>query len=186
DDGKIDPADFAAAEVPVAELPDSCLLYLMGSRYCETDKLSQTAWDLFGKVSPGWGRVQAVCDFVHRHIKFDYMQARSTRTAFEAFNERIGVCRDFAHLAVALCRCLNIPARYVNGHLGDIGVPVVDPMDFSATGRGGHSILATTSHGSGGSSSLEAGTRQISRSSTRSGRMSSSLFGSGHTRSSIR
>src|SRR5271157_167094 len=186
DDGKIDQANFAAVEVPVAELPDSCLLYLMGSRYCETDKLSQTAWDLFGKVPPGWGRVQAVCDFVHRHIKFDYMQARATRTAFEAFEERIGVCRDFAHLAVTLCRCLNIPARYVNGHLGDIGVPVVDPMDFSATGRGGHSILATTSHGSGGSSSLEAGTRQISRSSTRSGRMSSSLFGSGHTRSSIR
>ena len=132
DDGKIDPADFGAVEVPVAELPNSCLLYLMGSRYCETDKLSQTAWDLFGKVPPGWGRVQAVCDFVHRHIKFDYMQARATRTAFEAFNERIGVCRDFAHLAVTLCRCLNIPARYVNGHLGDIGVPVVDPMDFSA------------------------------------------------------
>ena len=104
----------------------------MGSRYCETDKLSQTAWDLFGKTPPGWGRVQAVCDFVHRHIKFDYQQARSTRTAFEAFEERIGVCRDFAHLAVTLCRCLNIPARYVNGHLGDIGVPVVDPMDFSA------------------------------------------------------
>ena len=132
DDGKIDPADFGAAEVPVAQLPDSCLLYLMGSRYCETDKLSQLAWDLFGKISPGWGRVHAVCDFAHRHIKFDYLQARSTRTAFEAFNERVGVCRDFAHLAVTLCRSLNIPARYVNGHLGDIGVPVVDPMDFSA------------------------------------------------------
>src|SRR5271155_5292815 len=113
DDGKIDPANFAAREVPVAELPDSCLLFLMGSRYCETDKLSQTAWDLFGNVPPGWERVQAVCDFVHQHIKFDYQQARSTRTAFETFEERIGVCRDFAHL-------------------GDIGVPVVDPMDFSA------------------------------------------------------
>ena len=132
DDGKIDPANFAAVEVPVAELPDSCLLYMMGSRYCETDKLSQAAWDLFGKVPPGWGRVQAVCDFVHAHIKFDYMRARATRTAFEAFEERVGVCRDFAHLAVTLCRCLNIPARYINGHLGDIGVPVVDPMDFSA------------------------------------------------------
>src|SRR5271157_853387 len=175
DDGKIDPADFAAAEVPVAELPDSCLLCLMGSRYCETDKLSQGAWDLFGKIPPAGGTCRRFA-----------ISARSTRTAFEAFNERVGVCRDFAHLAVTLCRCLNIPARYVNGHLGDIGVPVVDPMDFSATGRGGHSILATTSHGSGGSSSLEAGTRQISRSSTRSGRMSSSLFGSGHTRSSIR
>ena len=132
DDGKIDPAAFGAKEVPVADLPDSCLIFLMGSRYCETDKLSQSAWDLFGKTSPGWGRVQAVCDFVHQHITFDYLQARSTRTAFEAFSERIGVCRDFAHLALTLCRCLNIPARYVNGHLGDIGVPVVDPMDFSA------------------------------------------------------
>jgi Transglutaminase-like superfamily len=100
DDGKIDPANFAAREVPVADLPDDCLLFLMGSRYCETDKLSQTAWDLFGQVPPGWGRVQAVCDFVHEHIKFDYQQARSTRTAFEAYQERIGVCRDFAHLAV--------------------------------------------------------------------------------------
>jgi transglutaminase-like putative cysteine protease len=121
-----------AREWPVADLPDDTLVYLMGSRYCETDRLSQAAWDLFGHLTPGWGRVQAVCDFVHNHIAFDYQQARSTRTAFDAFNERIGVCRDFAHLAVALLRCLNIPARYVNGHLGDIGVPVVDPMDFSA------------------------------------------------------
>jgi transglutaminase-like putative cysteine protease len=113
-------------------LPDDCLRFLLGSRYCETDKLSQIALDLFGNTPPGWGRVQTVCDFVQQHIKFDYQQARSTRTAFEAYEERIGVCRDFAHLAVALCRCLNIPARYVNGHLGDIGVPVGDPMDFSA------------------------------------------------------
>jgi transglutaminase-like putative cysteine protease len=131
-DGKVDRAAFGAREVPVPDLPDACLVYLMGSRYCETDKLSQAAWDMFGRTPPGWGRVQAVCDFVHGHIRFDYQQARSTRTAFEAFNERVGVCRDFAHLAVTLCRCLNIPARYVNGHLGDIGVPVVDPMDFSA------------------------------------------------------
>lgn len=122
----------SARELPVPDLPDDCLVFLMGSRYCETDRLSQIAWDLFGNVSPGWSRVQAICDFVHGHIRFDYMQARSTRTAFDAFHERVGVCRDFAHLAVALCRCLNIPARYVNGHLGDIGVPVVDPMDFSA------------------------------------------------------
>jgi transglutaminase-like putative cysteine protease len=132
DDGKPDAFVPGARETPVADLPDDCLAYLMGSRYCETDRLSQAAWDMFGALAPGWGRVQAVCDFVHNHIKFDYLQARSTRTAFEAFNERIGVCRDFAHLAVTLCRCLNIPARYVNGHLGDIGVPVVDPMDFSA------------------------------------------------------
>ena len=122
--------------MPVADLPDDCLVYLMGSRYCETDKLSQAAWDMFGNIAPGWGRVQAVCDFVNRHIQFDYQQARATRTAFEAFNERVGVCRDFAHLALTFCRCLNIPARYVNGHLGDIGVPVVDPMDFSRVDRG--------------------------------------------------
>jgi transglutaminase-like putative cysteine protease len=132
DDGKIDAADWTAREVAVVDLPDECLVYLLGSRYCETDRLSQTAWDMFGTTAPGWGRVQAICDFVHSHIRFDYTQARSTRTALEAFNEGVGVCRDFAHLALTLCRCLNIPARYVNGHLGDIGVPVVDPMDFSA------------------------------------------------------
>ena len=132
DDGRPDRVALNAQEVPVPNLPDDSLVYLMGSRYCETDKLSQLAWDIFGAVVPGWGRVQAVCDFVHNHIRFDYMQARSTRTAFEAYHERVGVCRDFAHLAVAFCRCLNIPTRYVNGYLGDIGVPVVDPMDFSA------------------------------------------------------
>jgi transglutaminase-like putative cysteine protease len=132
DDGQPDRAVPGARELAVPELPDDCLVYLLGSRYCETDLLSQIAWDKFGGVAPGWNRVQAICDFVHAHIRFDYMQARSTRTAFEAFNERVGVCRDFAHLAVTLCRCLNVPARYVNGHLGDIGVPVVDPMDFSA------------------------------------------------------
>jgi transglutaminase-like putative cysteine protease len=132
DEGKPDVIAPSARELAVADLPDECLVYLMGSRYCETDRLSQTAWDMFGNIAPGWGRIQAICDFVHGHIRFDYMQARSTRTAFEAFNERVGVCRDFAHLALTLCRCLNIPARYVNGHLGDIGVPIVDPMDFSA------------------------------------------------------
>lgn len=132
DDGKPDKVLPSGQELPVPELPDDCLAYLMGSRYCETDRLSQSAWDMFGTIAPGWGRVQAICDFVHEHIRFDYMQARSTRTAFEVFHERVGVCRDFAHLAVTLCRCLNIPARYINGHLGDIGVPVVDPMDFSA------------------------------------------------------
>jgi transglutaminase-like putative cysteine protease len=132
DDGVPEKAIPDAREISVPDLPDDCLVYLMGSRYCETDRLSQAAWDMFGSVPPGWGRVQAICDFVHNHISFDYMQARSTRTAFEAFHERVGVCRDFAHLALTLCRCLNIPACYVNGHLGDIGVPVVDPMDFSA------------------------------------------------------
>ncbi len=132
DDGTHDPVDLEATEVPVAELPDDCLVFLLGSRYCETDRLSQIAWDLFQNVPPGWARVQAICDFVHGHIKFDYQRARSTRTAFEGYEERIGVCRDFAHLAIALIRCMNMPARYVNGYLGDIGVPLNDPMDFSA------------------------------------------------------
>ncbi|MBL8806245.1 MAG: transglutaminase family protein [Rhodospirillales bacterium] len=131
-DGRPDIQHLSGREVPVAALPDDCLSYLMGSRYCETDRLSQIAWDLFGALAPGWARVQAICNFVHAHIRFDYMKASSTRTAFEVFHGRTGVCRDFAHLAVAFCRCLNIPARYVNGYLGDIGVPVVEPMDFSA------------------------------------------------------
>jgi len=132
DNGLHDPVFWDAQEVPVADLPDDCLVYLMGSRYCETDKLSQIAWDNFGSLAPGWGRVQSICDFVHRHITFGYKDARSTRTALEAYGEGIGVCRDYAHLAIALCRCMNIPARYINGHLGDIGVPILDPMDFSA------------------------------------------------------
>ncbi|MEX2629313.1 MAG: transglutaminase family protein [Tistlia sp.] len=132
DSGAHDPVFAEAAQVPVAELPDECLVYLMGSRYCETDRLSQSAWDLFGQVAPGWSRVQAICDYVHGHIAFDYMAARSTRTAFEGHEEKVGVCRDYAHLAIAFCRAMNIPARYVNGYLGDIGVPINDPMDFSA------------------------------------------------------
>ena len=112
--------------------PEDTLVYLLGSRYCETDRLSDIAWALFGNTRPGWGRVQAICDFVHQHITFGYQHARPTKTAWEAFNERQGVCRDFAHLAVTFCRCMNIPARYCTGYLGDIGVPVSDaPMDFS-------------------------------------------------------
>jgi transglutaminase-like putative cysteine protease len=132
DDGGLDPVDLDAEEIRVAALPHDCLVFLMGSRYCDTDQLSQIAWDLFQRVPPGWGRVQAICDFVNRRIKFGYHNARSTRTAFDAYRECVGVCRDYAHLAIALCRCMNIPARYVNGYLGDIGVPIVDPMDFSA------------------------------------------------------
>jgi transglutaminase-like putative cysteine protease len=127
-----DPVAFHARETPIASLPDDTLMFLLGSRYCETDRLSQTAWDLFGTIAPGWSRVQAICDYVNRHIRFDYQQARSTRTAHDAWLERVGVCRDFAHLAIAFCRCMNIPTRYVNGYMGDIGVPVTGPMDFSA------------------------------------------------------
>jgi transglutaminase-like putative cysteine protease len=132
DTGEPDMIVPGARQHAVPELPEETLLFLLGSRYCETDRLSETAWSLFGVAPSGWGRVQAICDFVNRHIRFDYQQARATRTAFEAYNEGVGVCRDFAHLALTFCRCLNIPARYINGHLGDIGVPVVDPMDFSA------------------------------------------------------
>jgi transglutaminase-like putative cysteine protease len=132
DDGELDPVIRDAAEIPVEALPDHCLVYLLGSRYCETDRLSQIAWDRFEHAGSGWDRVQAICDFVNRHIVFGYDKARATRTAFEAYEEGVGVCRDYAHLAIAFCRCMNIPARYVTGYLGDIGVPIVDPMDFSA------------------------------------------------------
>ncbi len=132
DSGLIDPFVPDAEQHAVADLPDECLVYLMGSRYCETDRLSQMAWNEFGHIQGGWPRAQAICDFAHNRIRFDYQSARSTRTAFEAYEERTGVCRDFAHLAIALCRCMNLPARYVNGYLGDIGVPPAGPMDFSA------------------------------------------------------
>jgi transglutaminase-like putative cysteine protease len=117
----------------VQDLPEETLVFLLGSRYCDTDRLSQTAWDLFGNSPLGWGRVQAICDFVHQHITFGYENARATRTAWEAFNEGVGVCRDYAHLAIAFCRCMNIPARYCTGYLGDMGMPPpYGPMDFSA------------------------------------------------------
>jgi transglutaminase-like putative cysteine protease len=133
DSGLPDEVAPLAEQMPVEDVPDYALEYLLGSRYCETDRLSETAWSLFGYTAPGWQRVQAICSFVHQHIRFDYQQARSTRTAWEGFQERVGVCRDFAHLAVTFCRCMNIPARYCTGYLGDIGVPLSpDPMDFSA------------------------------------------------------
>jgi transglutaminase-like putative cysteine protease len=122
-----------AAEIPVAQLPNDAVTFLLGSRYCETDRLAPLAWQLFGQAPRGYQRVQAIVDYVHHHLTFGYQHACATRTAFDAFQERVGVCRDFAHLAVAFCRCMNIPARYCTGYLGDIGVPAVDsPMDFSA------------------------------------------------------
>jgi len=107
----------------VEDLPADTLVYLLGSRYCETDRLSEIAWQLFEKTPPGWARVQAICDFVHRHIAFGYEHARASKTAWEAYAEGKGVCRDYAHLAVAFCRCMNIPARYCTGYLSDIGTP---------------------------------------------------------------
>jgi transglutaminase-like putative cysteine protease len=122
-----------ARQLAVPDLPEETLVFLLGSRYCETDRLSETAWNLFGQTQPGWGRVQAICDYVNRHITFGYEHARMTRTALEAFHDKTGVCRDYAHLAVAFCRCMNIPARYCTGYLGDIGVPPpYGPMDFAA------------------------------------------------------
>jgi len=133
DSGLPDEVNWAAMQHNVEDLPDDLLTFLLGSRYCETDRLSDTAWALFGNTAPGWGRVAAICDFVHKHIKFNYQDARATRTAWEGYQEGRGVCRDYAHLAVAFCRCMNIPARYCTGYLGDIGVPRVDaPGDFSA------------------------------------------------------
>ena len=133
DSGQPDEVAPMAEQMPVSQLPDEALMYLLGSRYCETDRLSQLAWSLFGYSYPGWQRVQAIVDYVHNRITFGYPYADQTRTAFDAHEQRIGVCRDFAHLSVALCRSMNIPARYCTGYLGDIGVPVSDaPMDFSA------------------------------------------------------
>lgn len=131
DTGAPDPVVPDAPQIAVPDLPEETLIFLLGSRYCDTDRLSETAWNLFGKTPEGWGRVQAICDYVHRHIAFDYQNASLTRSALEAFNEKTGVCRDYAHLAIAFCRCMNIPARYCTGHLADIGVPV-GVGDFAA------------------------------------------------------
>jgi transglutaminase-like putative cysteine protease len=133
DDGKSSPTDTSAVQHPVEELPPDTLLFLLGSRYCETDRLSEEAWDLFDKAPTGWLRVQAICDFVHRRVAFGYEHSSATRTAAETYAERRGVCRDYAHLAVAFCRCMNIPARYCTGYLSDLGQPPPHPpMDFAA------------------------------------------------------
>jgi transglutaminase-like putative cysteine protease len=133
DSGLPDPIPLGARQVPVNELPDDVLVFLLGSRYCETDKMSELAWSLFGNVEPGWARVAAISKYTHDRISFSYPNARSDRTAFEGHAEQIGVCRDYTHLAITLCRCMNIPARYCTGYLGDIGVPLdPNPMDFSA------------------------------------------------------
>jgi transglutaminase-like putative cysteine protease len=132
DTGLPDVVAPGAPQTPIEALPEETLRFLLGSRYCETDLLSPITWQLFGNATPGWARVQAICDFVHNHIQFGYGFARSTKTAWDVYQERAGVCRDFAHLAIAFCRSMNIPARYCTGYLGDIGVPLSDaPMDFS-------------------------------------------------------
>jgi transglutaminase-like putative cysteine protease len=134
DSGELEPTLHAAQQHEVQDLPEDTLVFLLGSRYCETDQLSDIAWRHFGNSPLGWGRVQAICDFVHNHLAFGYQFANPFRTAWQAYNERVGVCRDYAHLAIAFCRCMNIPARYCTSYLGDIGVPPVDaPMDFAGS-----------------------------------------------------
>lgn len=139
-----------AVQHEIRDLPDDVLVYLLGSRYCETDKLSNLAWDTFGQTQPGWPRVQSILDFVHNHIRFDYQTADRTRSAHDAYVQKVGVCRDFAHLALTLCRCMNIPARYCTGYLGDIKVtPSAAPMDFSGWFEvflGGHWYTADARH----------------------------------------
>jgi transglutaminase-like putative cysteine protease len=132
DTGQTDVLAPDAVQVPVQALPQETLIFLLGSRYCETDRLTEIAWKLFAQAPMGWGRVQAICDFVHRHVTFGYEYANPMKTAWDVYNERRGVCRDYAHLAITLCRCMNIPARYCTGYLGDIGVPPpYGPMDFA-------------------------------------------------------
>lgn len=132
DTGLPDETAPMAPQIPVEQLPEETLIFLLGSRYCDTDHLSQTAWNLFGGTPMGWGRVQAICDFVHNHISFGYEHASASKTAAQVYQDRRGVCRDFAHLAVAFCRCMNIPARYCAGYLSDIGIPPpYGTMDFA-------------------------------------------------------
>ena len=132
DDGKRDLVVPDAIQHPIEDLPDECLPYLLASRYCEVDKLSDFAWEQFGSGPLGWARVQAVSDFVHHHVTFGYNFARSTKSALDVFEEKNGVCRDYQHLAVTFCRALGIPARYATGYLSDIGAPTPAAMDFSA------------------------------------------------------
>lgn len=133
DSGEADPVNYGAREIPVHRLPPDVLRYLYNSRYCEVDRFSMIALELFGATPPGWARVQAICNWIQTKVSFGYQHARPTKTALDVFTERFGVCRDFQHLAVTLCRALNIPARYATGYLGDIGMPAApSPMDFSA------------------------------------------------------
>jgi transglutaminase-like putative cysteine protease len=133
DSGLPDPVAPDARQHPIEELPAEALVFLLASRFCESDRMLDLAWSLFGTTEPGWPRVQAVCDFTHDRIRFDYAAARPTRSAMEGYAEGVGVCRDYAHLAVAFCRALNIPARYCTGYLGDVGTPPpYPPGDFAA------------------------------------------------------
>jgi len=132
DSGLPDAVAPDAQQIPIEQLPDDVIVYLMASRYCETDKLVDLAWSLFGNTRPGWERVQAIVAFVHGHVTFGYAHAHHMKTAHDVYVQKNGVCRDFAHLALTFCRCMGIPARYCTGYMGDIGIPPEpEPMDFS-------------------------------------------------------
>ncbi len=175
DPGTPDVVAADAEQHAVEHLPEETLVFLLGSRYCETDRLSDAAWSLFGTVPPGWQRVQSICDFVYNHIRFGYEHARPTKSAWDAYMERNGVCRDFAHLAVTFCRCMNIPARYCTGYLGDIGVPSEIRRWISAPGSrpisgtdGTPSTRGTTIRASDGLSWRAGATPPTSRSARHS------------------
>ncbi|SNR24779.1 transglutaminase-like domain-containing protein [Puniceibacterium sediminis] len=131
-DGQKDVQAPAAAQHAISELPDEVLSYLLPSRYCDSDNLTSQAWGMFGQTAKGWQRVEAIVAYVNNHVTFGYHYGRANKTASEVFHERTGVCRDFAHLSIAFCRAMNIPARYASGYLGDIGVPYSGPGDFCA------------------------------------------------------
>ncbi len=191
DTGEPDPIARSEQQHAVEDLPEESLVFLLGSRYCETDRLTGIAWDLFGKAPTGAGRVHAICDYVHRHIAFSYQDARSTRTAWEALQEGKGVCRDYAHLAIAFCRCMNIPARYCTGYLGDIGIPPPYGADgFCRLVRGLYRrtlahVRCAEQHrrGSAACSSPVDAMRRMWRSATRSVPTRSRVSRSGPTRS---
>lgn len=133
DSGEPDPQSPQAVQHEVDDLPDGMITFLLPSRYCDVELLNDLAWATFGDTRPGWERVQAIVDYAHRRIEFGYHHARATKTAHDAHVEGCGVCRDYAHLAITLCRCMNIPARYCTGYLGEIDIPPTGaPMDFSA------------------------------------------------------
>lgn len=131
-DGRPDVQVPNARQLAIEDLPNEVLSFLGASRYCDSDNLTEEAWDLFAATPEGWGRVAAITDFVHHHVTFGYQFGRANKTASQVFIEKTGVCRDFAHLAISLCRAMNIPARYASGYLGDVGVPYSGPGDFCA------------------------------------------------------
>lgn len=132
DDGLPDRISREAEQHPIEQLPSEVMQFLLASRYCEVDRLANTAWELFQNTPPGWDRVQAICDWVHSHVHFDYQLTHPSKTAFDVFQEGTGVCRDFQHLAITFCRSMNIPARYATGYIPDIGVEIESDMDFAA------------------------------------------------------